>query len=226
MDDSDNELQIGKDSEDEVENFENESENVIYEEGFTRENVENIDPNITNELYTNENIDSNNENSSKRQNKKKFGESNTEMENATAPVDDTFRKSFTYPPVEKMAPLQYFNLFVDNEVIENCVYQTNLFSVQNTGNSIGTTVKEIEQFIGIYLLSGVVRVPSYRMYWAQESRYDTIADIMSRNRFDKLRTYFHVNDNTTAVSRDSEKYDKLHIVCYSKQFKKIRARGI
>ncbi|KAJ4438316.1 hypothetical protein ANN_14258 [Periplaneta americana] len=52
-------------------------------------------------------------------------------------------------------------------------------------------------------------MPSYRMYWADATRFSPIADVMVRNRFDKLRTYFHVNDNSNMKARDDPNYDKL-----------------
>lgn len=51
---------------------------------------------------------------------------------------------------------------------------------------------------------------SFRMYWAQETRNSTIADVMARNHFDKLRTYFHINENSLAPSRENFTYDKFY----------------
>ncbi|XP_031356899.1 piggyBac transposable element-derived protein 2-like [Photinus pyralis] len=52
-------------------------------------------------------------------------------------------------------------------------------------------------------------MPSYRMYWANETRFSPIADVMSRNRFEKLRSCFHINDNSKIKTRDHPEYDKL-----------------
>ena len=49
--------------------------------------------------------------------------------------------------------------------------QTNLYSVQKTGQSIATTKQEIEKFIGIEIHMSIVRIPLYTMYWAAETRY-------------------------------------------------------
>ncbi|XP_039275920.1 piggyBac transposable element-derived protein 3-like [Nilaparvata lugens] len=113
------------------------------------------------------------------------------------------------PPEEMKTPKQYFDMFIDSEIIENLVVQTNLYSVQKSGASINTNRAEIEQFLGINLLSSIVRMPSYRMYWANETRYSPIADKISRNRYDKLRTYFHVNDNTHMLPLNDANHDKL-----------------
>lgn len=108
-----------------------------------------------------------------------------------------------------MTPLSYFKLFVEDDIINNIVYQSNLYSVQKSGTSIDTSYAEICKYLGINILSGIIRMPSYRMYWANETRIPVIADSMSRNRFEKLRTMIHFNDNSTMHSRDHPDYDKL-----------------
>ena len=53
----------------------------------------------------------------------------------------------------------------------------------------------MEQFIGIHMLMSIVKLPSYQMYWATETRYAPIADIMPISRFKKLRQNLHPNNN-------------------------------
>lgn len=35
-----------------------------------------------------------------------------------------------------------------------------------------------------------VKMPQYRMFWSAKTRFPEVAAIMSRNRFDNLRTFF------------------------------------
>lgn len=123
-------------------------------------------------------------------------------------VDTTCNISYT-PTEDILTPLGYFNLMFDDAIIENIVDQTNLYSVQKFGSSVNTNITEIWAFLGIQILSGIVRMPSYRMYWAQETRFPPIADIMSRNRFDKLRNCIHLNNNDNVKPREDINYDKL-----------------
>jgi len=202
LEDSDSELEEDEIEEDEIESIE---ETIVrhQENNFViEENIENIEPIALH--------DAGNVNGKKQKSKTKFNHKWSSKD--INPVDDMFQNTFSDPPPETMTPLEYFRLFIDQPIIENLVYQTNLYSVQKSGKNIDTNVNEMEQFLGIHILSGIVRVPQYRMYWARESRYNTIADTMSRNRFDKLRSYFHVNDNSTAAERGNVLYDKLHKV--------------
>jgi len=67
----------------------------------------------------------------------------------------------------------------------------------------------MEQFLGINMYMGIVTMPHYRMFWQNKSRYPLIADNMSRNRFDNLRYYFHINDNAKMLPRTHADHDKL-----------------
>lgn len=116
---------------------------------------------------------------------------------------------FSDPPDPELTPMAYFKYLFDDSIIENIANQTNLYSVEKNGSSINTSSREIQQFLGIHILSSIVKMPSYRMYWAESTRYLPIADIMSRNRFDKLRNYVHLNDNSNMKPRDDTEYDKL-----------------
>lgn len=124
-------------------------------------------------------------------------------------VDVSYNVAFTDPPIEDLSPLNYFEKFIDDNIVENFVEQTNLYSTQKTGKSINTSVIEMCQFIGIHILAGIVRMPKYRMYWANSTRYQPIAETMSRDRFGKLRKFMHVNNNDKMVPREHNDYDKL-----------------
>ena len=74
--------------------------------------------------------------------------------------------------------------------------------------AVSTSKGEIEQFIGMQVLMSVVQLPKYEMYWANETRYAPIADVMGRNRYKTLRRYLHVNDNSL-LEDETNKKNKL-----------------
>ena len=67
------------------------------------------------------------------------------------------------PPEPLFSPREYFNKFIGENIIINFVEQTNLYSVQQTDKNVNTNVAEIEQYIGIHLMSSVVKMLSYRL---------------------------------------------------------------
>ena len=102
--------------------------------------------------------------------------------------------------------------FFGHELIETISEQTDLYSVQTSGKNIQTNNNEIEQFIGILIMMGIVKYPSYRMYWSPETRIPAIADVMSVNRFENLKRYFHIADNSTIPKQGEANFDKLYKV--------------
>ena len=123
-------------------------------------------------------------------------------------VDRTCNIVLSDPPHD-ITPYQYFQKIFDDKLLTNLVDQTNLYSVQKCAVSINTTKDELEQFLGIYILAGIVKMPSYRMYWQNSTRYAPIADVMSRNRFEKLKRFLHINNNDNMKPREDPSHDKL-----------------
>ena len=111
---------------------------------------------------------------------------------------DGDRNDFTLPPteVDEMTPLNYFELFWKPDLNEHIADQTNLYAMQKDSTMVSTTKGEIEQFIGMQMLMAIVQLPTYEMYWANDTRFAPIADVMGRNRYKTLRRYLHVNDNS------------------------------
>ena len=116
---------------------------------------------------------------------------------------------FPNPPAEELSPLQFFKRFFSDDLIAHIVEQTILYSMQRSNKNVNTNSSEIEQFIGILLMMGIVKYPQYHMHWSPETRIPAIADCMSINRFQKLKCYFHMNDNSKMPPRDDPSYDKL-----------------
>lgn len=113
------------------------------------------------------------------------------------------------PPISPYTPLQYFKQVFDTNIIQNIVYQINLYSVQKNGTSINTNTNEIEMFLGIHMVMSIVKMPTMRMYWANNSKYPAISDAMARNRFENLRANIHFNDNTYCLPNNHPNHDKL-----------------
>ncbi|XP_064596232.1 piggyBac transposable element-derived protein 5-like [Liolophura sinensis] len=116
---------------------------------------------------------------------------------------------FQDPPMDLPTPMEYFKMFINQECIQYIADQTNLFAMQKDGKEIKASTDEIEQFIGILLMIGLFPCPSYRMYWSNDSRFSSVADVMSRNRFECLLRYVQFNDNSNVRGREDPDYDPL-----------------
>ena len=78
-----------------------------------------------------------------------------------------------------------------------------MYSVLKSNRNAKTTPAEISILIGIMMKMGIVQLPSYRLYWSQSFRYETIAQVMPKNRFQELLNMHFVNN------LEIEKDDKL-----------------
>ena len=79
---------------------------------------------------------------------------------------------------ETKSPLQYFKQFWPDEINDLVVEQSSFYRTQKSGTSINTSTNQMEKFIGMHIKMGVIRLPSYKLYWSQKLRYPAIANQM------------------------------------------------
>ena len=112
-------------------------------------------------------------------------------------------------------PIEYFQLFFDDDLFRHIVMQTNLYAEQYLTMNAAilkpfsrvrcwspADMKEVKQFVGLCLLIGIVKKPSVASYWSRDIVLQTpiFRSVMKRNRFQLLQKFFHLNDNSTAGS--------------------------
>lgn len=122
----------------------------------------------------------------------------------------------------KAAPIDLFRKILDDEIIEHIVKESVKYAAQK-GFIIQLSNEDVYKYIAILILSGYCRVSHRRMYW--ETRPDTnnalVQNAMSRNSFDCLHRFFHVNDNNTI-----DKHDRIYkvrplITHFNSKFQKL-----
>lgn len=87
-------------------------------------------------------------------------------------------------------------------IVEN----TNLYSCQERGDSIAISKIDIQNFIGIELLMGIVDLPAYTDHWSRELRYEKVACVMPLKKYQLIRRYIHFVDNT---QQNDDRYFKI-----------------
>ena len=110
--------------------------------------------------------------------------------------------------VENFRELDFLNLFLDNNILNNITDQTNLFAEQQQiekpdSKWIPTTLDEMKALLGINILQGVIEVPHFDFYWSDSDFWGNagVKKTMPRDRFKSLSSYMYLNDNTTAAQR-------------------------
>lgn len=110
------------------------------------------------------------------------------------------------------SPLSLFLALFSITLMENIVFQTNLYSTQEGKQFTAVTFKELCRFIAINLAMGIKKMPSYRDYWSSsEVLHDNyISKAMNVKRFAWILSHLHLNDNSLQPKRGDPLFDKLY----------------
>lgn len=108
-------------------------------------------------------------------------------------------------------PIDFFDLFIEKDILEMIVVNTNLYANQYITERIvteeitpgsrlnawyDTTEDEIRLFLALLIWMGLDKKPSLKDYWSKNTLYSNeISKYMSRNRFGLLLKFIHFADN-------------------------------
>ncbi|KAK3888365.1 hypothetical protein Pcinc_007565 [Petrolisthes cinctipes] len=107
------------------------------------------------------------------------------------------------PPLPEFLqqPHEFFMRMLPIELLEDMVYQTNLYAHQkDVSTTFSIDIHDLMVFTGIVLYMGVMRGPSIDDYWALDTRMSQITEYMSSKRFRQIRALLHFNNNENANS--------------------------
>uniref|UniRef100_A0A3B4VGZ0 PiggyBac transposable element-derived protein domain-containing protein n=1 Tax=Seriola dumerili TaxID=41447 RepID=A0A3B4VGZ0_SERDU len=113
--------------------------------------------------------------------------------------------------VEGRDPIDFFSHLFTQEMIDDIVFNTNLYAVQKGNENLGLTSEEFKTFLGMNMVMSYIRYPRARMYWSSEQglRLDLVADAMPVNRFEKIMRYVHFVDNYSIDPENADKFVKI-----------------
>ena len=124
--------------------------------------------------------------------------------------------------IERNAEMDYFNCFVDEEMLRHITTETNRYARQMLDNHTlaphsraqdwtPVTVEEMRTFLGLVVAMGLVKQRDIKDYWCVDDVTDTpfFRSVMSRNKFLLILQFLHLNDNQRSVPRDHPDHDKL-----------------
>lgn len=74
--------------------------------------------------------------------------------------------------------------------------------------------EEMEAFIGTLILMGIVKLPRFEMFCSQDKiiHHESIKNNMLQRRLLQIWCYRHWADNSTAIPRGADGFDKLYHV--------------
>ena len=136
----------------------------------------------------------------------------------------TGRERIMQPLPTKSTPLDFFKLYITDNIIDHLVVQTNLYAqqfIEREHNNLRpnslvhewqpTDRAEISTLLGILILMGIVHKPKLTMYWSTDTLLATpiFNQVMRRDRFLILIKFLHFADNRDH-NTDDQGRDKLY----------------
>nr|XP_037284982.1 piggyBac transposable element-derived protein 3-like [Rhipicephalus microplus] len=74
--------------------------------------------------------------------------------------------------------------------------QSGIDTVQKNANkALRLTCAELEQFLGATMYMSIYRIPRSHMYWSREMTVEKVAEVMSRDRWQTIKSDLHFNNN-------------------------------
>ncbi|KAM4588720.1 piggyBac transposable element-derived protein 3-like [Odontesthes bonariensis] len=116
--------------------------------------------------------------------------------------------------VEGADPIDFFMHLFTQDMIDDIVYNTNLYAVQKGKDKLALTSEEFKTFLGINMVMSYVRYPRSRMYWSSETglRLELIVNAMPVNRFEQILSYMHFVDNYSLDPANADRFVKIRPV--------------
>ena len=121
--------------------------------------------------------------------------------------------------------LDFLQLYLTDKMLGLVVIETNRFAnkffLENLDKAANSylknwtdlTVNELQVFIGLVILMGIVHKPNINSYWSRNELYNTpiFLKVMPRDRFKVILRFLHFNDNATYNVENADR-DHLHKV--------------
>ena len=107
-------------------------------------------------------------------------------------------------------PMEIFQLMFTTAIVEAIVQQTILFAQQKE-KELSLCTEELLAFIGLNIAMGLIRLPQIQDYWNKNEVLATpfFPSIMSRDHFQSILRYLHLNNSTLQKKNGEEGYDSL-----------------
>ena len=101
---------------------------------------------------------------------------------------------------KQWTPESIFNLFFDEDFVGYICSMTNNYAVETNiaTNWSPVSTEKLQCFIGILMLSGYCKLPSYKMYWEEsiDVQQSIVKNAISCNRYREILWYIHFCDNS------------------------------
>lgn len=112
---------------------------------------------------------------------------------------------------ESDSATRVFRNFLDEHLIDNVVFQTNLYAVQNEKRFEPLQSSELYAFLGLTVLFGCHKLPALRDYWSTDPdlAVPIVPETMTRDRYFGILSNLHLADNKAMPTDNKDKLYKV-----------------
>nr|CAH7762079.1 unnamed protein product [Callosobruchus chinensis] len=109
-----------------------------------------------------------------------------------------------YEPYRNMSPVQIFERFVDDDLLDHLVNETRKYALFKNFTDPQISADEIRCFIAILIVTGYDPKPSKKHYWDSigDLKNSMVSNSMRRDRFIQIMKFIHCADNCTIDGSD------------------------
>lgn len=134
------------------------------------------------------------------------------IKSGKAKSDAPFTRDVGPNILDNASPSEIFFCLFSHDLLDLIVQETNRYLQQKQFKQAPITKEELLIFLGINILMGVKKSPSYRDYWSTNPQLNDpyISSLMSVNRFGFFLGSLHISDNSKEPKKDEAAYDKLY----------------
>lgn len=106
--------------------------------------------------------------------------------------------------------LDVFSAVVNFDTLLNLIIAESKLYCEQNGKLFFIKKDELKAFLGIIIVISIHILPTTRHYWSTQPIFSVpfISNVMSRNRFEEIRSNLHFSNNLNQPSRDSQNYDR------------------
>lgn len=111
---------------------------------------------------------------------------------------------------------EFFLQFFPEMLVEKMVAETNNYAKMMTQQKPDpkwneTSMAEMWAFLGIFIVLSVMQIPRYSLGWGMSKFFGIpgLPSVMTRERFERICKYFHLNDTRNNPPKGQDGHDKL-----------------
>lgn len=101
------------------------------------------------------------------------------------------------------SPITYFRKLLDDPIISLLIGQSNIYSVQkDTARPLNLSKEEFDVWLGLSLMFSLSKISNTRMHWNADFSNDKYIYVMTRKRWEDIKSSLHLVDNTNLDIND------------------------